>query len=195
MKPPEARSKERRLVKIWRPDLLRPFTHPNLVSNPTLLKFCQEWILDCYCLDPHHLLLPDYMTLLLTREGGSVLKPQAYCVPPLPGKVTQPLYFSSITLSLYFCLALVHREPRFWPKHPQRRGRAGGGRRNGSFTGKCPVPGSGAVSAFPPAMPGLRTCKPLFSASNFSAWAVCYHLLLFSFSYNSEDGLFRLLLP
>ena len=88
------------------------------------------------------------MTLLLTREGGSVLKPLAYCVPPLPGKVTQPLYFSSITLSLYFCLALVHREPRFWQKHPQRRGRAGERRRNGSFTGKCPVLGLGLCLLF-----------------------------------------------
>ena len=58
-KPPEAKLKgPERLFKTGRWDL-RPCTHPNLVSNPTLLKQCRKrnedcWgNEDCYCLDPY----------------------------------------------------------------------------------------------------------------------------------------------
>ena len=43
LKPPEARLKgQMRLIKIRRLDHLRPWTHPSLVSSPTLLKLCRR---------------------------------------------------------------------------------------------------------------------------------------------------------
>ena len=54
--------------------------------------------------------------------------------------------------------------------------------------------GSGAVSAFLPEMPGLRTCKPLVLC--FSSWVFVINFFIFSFSsYHSEAWLFRPLLP
>ena len=93
-KTPEERLKgPEKLIKIRRPHHLRPCTHPNLVSNFTLLKFCRRKKY-YYCLDSYHILLPDYITSpLLSKEWmGIVLEVLAYCVPLLPGKVIKPLF-------------------------------------------------------------------------------------------------------
>ena len=43
MKPPEARLKgPEKLIKIRRPNNLKPCTHPYLVSNSTPLKLCRR---------------------------------------------------------------------------------------------------------------------------------------------------------
>ena len=50
-----------------------------------------------YCLDPHHIPLPGYITSpLFTREGSTVLEALAYSVPPLPGKEIKPLFLSPL---------------------------------------------------------------------------------------------------
>ena len=51
---------------------------------------------------------------LLPKEGAIVLEALAYGALSLPGKEIKPLFSFSITLPPCFCLALVHREPRFW---------------------------------------------------------------------------------
>ena len=95
MKPPEARLKgPERLIKIRRPNHARPCMHPNLVSNPTLLKLCRRK-------KSARLLLPWslshtpawlYKLSLSTKEGAKVFHVLAYCVPPLPGKEIKPLF-------------------------------------------------------------------------------------------------------
>ena len=84
----------------------------NLVRNPTLLNFPEERIQDCYCLDPYHILLPDYITFPFSPGrrhnswGTSLL-----CSSPSAWQSNKTtLSFSSIILSPYFCLALVHRD-------------------------------------------------------------------------------------
>ena len=73
-------------------------THPNLVSN-------------CYCLDPYPYLPPS--AYLSPREGVKFLKLGLLCSPFAWQRNKATLSFS-ITLSPYFCLASVHREPIFW---------------------------------------------------------------------------------
>ena len=113
--PREARLKvPERLIQTRRLDHLRPRTHPNLVNNTTLLKLGRRkkntrlllpWFLSG---SPDWL----YSLLLLTRERGTVPEVLTYCVSPLSGKVIKPLFPSPPKLlSLYFCLALVHRQP------------------------------------------------------------------------------------
>ena len=48
------------------------------------------------------------------RGGHSSWGDNLLCSPFAWQSNKATLSFSSITLSLYFCLALVHREPRFW---------------------------------------------------------------------------------
>ena len=45
--------KTKGIREVRRPDHLRPCMHPNMVGNPTLLKFCRTRMQDCYCLDPY----------------------------------------------------------------------------------------------------------------------------------------------
>ena len=99
-KPLEARLKGRgRLIKIRRLDHLRLCIHTNLISNPNLLKLCRRKR------NARLLLLPwslsHTLAWLITspyspESGGTVLETLAYCVPPLPGKVTKPLFPSPL---------------------------------------------------------------------------------------------------
>ena len=91
-----------------------PVTDPNFVSNLTLFETSQKngRLLTALIPITHPTWL--YNLSLFTREGSAVLEVLAYCVPPLPGKVVKPLFLSPPHNSPYFCLVLVHREPRFW---------------------------------------------------------------------------------
>ena len=108
MNPPETRLKgPENLIKVRRPNNLILFTRPviNLSASPFFRNFAEERTQDCYCLNPYHIALTDYITSpCFPGRGIPVLEALAYCVPP----------FSSITLSPYFCLASGHRQPRFW---------------------------------------------------------------------------------
>ena len=62
---------------------------------------------DCYCLDPYHILLPDYITFSYSLGmGAQFLRHQSTVLPFAWQSNKDSLSFSSITLSLYFCLAL-----------------------------------------------------------------------------------------
>ena len=50
-------------------DHLRLCTHLNLVGDPTLLKLCRRNE-DCYCFDPYHTNLPDYVTSPYSLPGA-----------------------------------------------------------------------------------------------------------------------------
>ena len=91
---------------------LRSCTHTNLVSNSILLKLCRRlllpWIL---WYSPAWL----YNLSLLNKGGGTFLEVLSLlCFPFAWQSNKATLSFSSVTLSLYFCLASVHREPRLW---------------------------------------------------------------------------------
>lgn len=91
----------------------RPCTQPSLVSSPTLWKLCRG-MQDCHCLDPCHLRW-GYSPSLLTGERGSSCVSSLMCLP-FAWQTKPP--FPPPKLSLYFCLALEHRELRFrqsWP--------------------------------------------------------------------------------
>ena len=90
---------------------LRPCTHTNLVSNATRMKLCRRnKNEDCYCLDPHHVPLSDYITSPYSQGSGhSSWGANLLCSPFAWQSNKTTLSFSSITLSPYFCLALVHR--------------------------------------------------------------------------------------
>ena len=85
-KPPEARLKgPEKLIKIRRPNHLRPCTHPNLVSNPALGNIV--------------------IKLLTTRSklGHIVFRGRSQLRPSLPGRVLNNkailLYFTPNSLS------------------------------------------------------------------------------------------------
>ena len=95
-KPPEVRLKgPESPIKIGRLEHLRPCPHPNLVNNSTLLKLCRRkntrlllpWSLS-------HASVWLYNFFLLIREGSTIFKELACCVPPLFGKVIKPLFIS-----------------------------------------------------------------------------------------------------
>ena len=68
-KPPETRLKgPERLIKIKRLGYLRPCTHPNLVSNPILLKLCRRKNARLTCFDPYYIPLLD---LAKSKEEAS----------------------------------------------------------------------------------------------------------------------------
>ena len=77
----------------------RPCTHPNLVSNSTLLKLQKK---------EHKTDTPAWLCnfSLLTGEGGTVLEAQSYHISPLPGKVIEPLFLSLSSLCL--CISIWH---------------------------------------------------------------------------------------
>ena len=117
-KPPEARLKgPEKLIKIRKPDHLRPCTQPNPVSNPTLLKLCRR-MQDCYCPDPYHIPMtttPAYITSPYSPvRGYSSWGASLLCSLSAWQRNKATLSFSSITLSPYFYLTSMHREPRFW---------------------------------------------------------------------------------
>ena len=70
MNPPETRLKgPERLIKIKRLGYLRPCTHPNLVSNPILLKLCRrKKNARLTCIDPYYIPLLD---LAKSKEEAS----------------------------------------------------------------------------------------------------------------------------
>ena len=94
---------------------LRPCTHPNLVSNPTFLTLYRRKntrLLLPWCLSHTPAWL--YNLSLLTRDRRHSSWGAILSASPFTWKTNKAtLLFSSITLSLYFCLALVHGEPRF----------------------------------------------------------------------------------
>ena len=64
-----------------------------------------------------------YDLLLFTREEGTGLEALAYCVASFAWQSNEAsLSFPSMSLSLYSCSALVHREPRFWHQYPICKG-------------------------------------------------------------------------
>ena len=95
---------------------LRPSHTLILAAAPLLWNFVEEIRMqDCYCLDPHHVPLSDYITSPYSQgSGDSSWGANLLCSPFAWQSNKTTLFFSSITLSPYFCLALAHRKPRFW---------------------------------------------------------------------------------
>ena len=72
-------------------------------------------------------MLPDHVTSPTQQGGGTVHDAPAYCIPPLPGKVTEPLFLSLPSLGL--CVSIWHwctdfatspaRAGRFFTIEPQ----------------------------------------------------------------------------
>ena len=89
-----------------------------LSAAPSFWNSAEERIQDCYYLESYDILLPDYLTFPYSREGGTVLEVLSLLCFPFAWQSNKATLSSSITLSLYFCLALVHREPtlcqHFW---------------------------------------------------------------------------------
>ena len=117
-KPPEARLKgQEKLIKIKRPTTWDPAHTLILSATPPFWNFAEERRMqDCHCFDPYRIPLTKTITLLPIPQGGG----QSSWGTSLLGSLfawqrnKATLSFSSRTLSPYFCLALVHREPRFW---------------------------------------------------------------------------------
>ena len=60
-----------------------------------------------------------YNLSLLTREGGTGSWRASLLYPPFAWQSNKAaLFFYSVTLSPYFCLALVHRQPKSWQEFP-----------------------------------------------------------------------------
>ena len=82
-----------------------------LSATPLVWNFVEEIRMqDCYCLDPHHVPLSDYITSPYSQGSGHTSwGANLLCSLFAWQSNKTTLSFSSITLSPYFCLALVHR--------------------------------------------------------------------------------------
>ena len=66
-------------------------------------------------LNPYHILLPDYIIFPTHQWGGNSSWGTSLLCSPFAWQSNKAvLSFLFIILSLYFCLAPVHTEPRFW---------------------------------------------------------------------------------
>ena len=93
-------------------DHLRLCTHLNLVGNPTLLKLCRRNE-DCYCFDPYHTNLPDYVTSPYSLPGAvhSSWVSSLLCSPFTRQSNKTTLSFSSIKKKKKEYVVLTFYEP------------------------------------------------------------------------------------